>query len=178
MFNYTDLSDFEFEELCKDIMERKLSMNLRIYTSGRDRGIDLSDYEIPHQTIVQIKHYMNSTYSSLKTSLGNEIKKVEKLNPRSYYICVSKSLTEANTEDIYEMFANYMDSTNNIVDLKEIDAFLADESNSDILRKHYKLWLHSTGILSEIYNQNIFIDCEALLSNIDIEKKVLLQSFK
>ena len=176
MFNYTDLSDFEFEELCKDIMERKLSMNLRIYTSGRDRGIDLSDYEIPHQTIVQIKHYMNSTYSSLKTSLGNEIKKVEKLNPRSYYICVSKSLTEANTEDIYEMFANYMDSTNNIVDLKEIDAFLADESNSDILRKHYKLWLHSTGILSEIYNQNIFIDCEALLSNIDIEKNYFIQT--
>ncbi|HGX1667066.1 TPA: AAA family ATPase, partial [Listeria innocua] len=176
MFNYKDLSDFEFEELCKDIMERKLSMNLRIYTSGRDRGIDLSDYEIPHQTIVQIKHYMNSTYSSLKTSLGNEIKKVEKLNPRSYYICVSKSLTEANTEEIYEMFANYMDSTNNIVDLKEIDAFLADESNSDILRKHYKLWLHSTGILSEIYNQNIFIDCEALLSNIDIEKNYFIQT--
>lgn len=55
MFNYNDLSDFEFEELCKDIIERKLSMKLRIYTSGRDRGIDLSDDKIPHQTIVQIK---------------------------------------------------------------------------------------------------------------------------
>ena len=33
MFNYNDLSDFEFEELCKDIIERKLSMKLRIYTS-------------------------------------------------------------------------------------------------------------------------------------------------
>ena len=50
--------------------------------------------------------------------------------------------------------------------------FLEKERNSDILRKHYKLWLHSTGILSELYNQNIFIDCESLLSNIDIEKKI------
>lgn len=176
MFNYNDLSDFEFEELCKDIMERKLSKDLRIYASGRDRGIDLSDLEIPHQTIVQIKHYMNSTYSSLKTSLKKEIQKVEKINPKNYYICVSKSLTEANIEEIYEMFTNYMNSTSNIMDLKEIDSFLGDENNSDILRKHYKLWLHSTGILSEIYNQNIFIDCETLLSNINIEKNYFIQT--
>ena len=72
------------------------------------------------------------------------------------------------------MFSNYMDSTSNIIDLKEIN-FLEKERNSDILRKHYKLWLHSTGILSELYNQNIFIDCESLLSNIDIEKNILLE---
>ena len=52
------------------------------------------------------------------------------------------------------MFSNYMDSTSNIIDLKEINSF-RKERNSDILRKHYKLWLHSTGILSELYNQNI-----------------------
>jgi hypothetical protein len=176
MFNYNNLSDIEFEELCKDIMERKLSMKLRIYTSGRDRGIDLSDYKIPHQTIIQIKHYMNSTYSSLKTSLNKEVEKVIELNPKNYYICVSKALTAANTEEIYEMFDEYMHSISNIIDLKEINSILKDENNLDILRKHYKLWLHSTGILSEIYNQNIFIDCEALLSNIDTEKNYFVQT--
>lgn len=176
MFNYSDLSDFEFEELCKDIMEYKLSIKLRIYAPGRDGGIDLSDYEIPHQIIVQIKHYISSPFSNLRNSLKKEVEKVKKLNLKSYYICVSKELTEANINEIYTMFADYMESPGNIIDLKEIDDFLQDESNAFILRKHYKLWLHSTGILSEIYNQNIFIDCEVLLSNINIEKDYFIQT--
>lgn len=37
---------------------------------------------------------------------------------------------------------------------------------------HYKLWLESTNILSEIMNQHVFIDCESLLYNVTEKYKV------
>jgi len=57
MYNYFNLNDVEFENLCKDIIERMLSINLRRFSKGRDGGIDLTDNVIKNSTIVQIKHY-------------------------------------------------------------------------------------------------------------------------
>lgn len=176
MFNYLNLNDVEFEELCKDVMERKLKMRLRTYAKGRDGGINLGDTHIPMRVFVQVKHYGRSTFSSLKTSLQKEIPKVENHNPKQYYLCISKELTASNIEEIYMMFHNYMDSSANIVTLKEIDDFLQKETNTDIVQKHFKLWLHASGILSQMYNRNMFIDCEMLFANIDEEKKIYVQT--
>lgn len=65
------------------------------------------------------------------------------------------------------MFSDYMESANNILSLLDINDFLENPENIDIVRKHYKLWLESTSILSEVTNQNVFIDCESLLYNIE-----------
>ena len=43
MFNYKNLSDYEFEILCKDIMQKKLGVPLQIFARGRDGGIDITD---------------------------------------------------------------------------------------------------------------------------------------
>ncbi|WP_155994895.1 hypothetical protein [Butyrivibrio sp. WCE2006] len=40
-FNYCNLSDTEFEELCRDIMEKKLNTPLHTFTKGRDGVIDI-----------------------------------------------------------------------------------------------------------------------------------------
>ncbi len=45
------------------------------------------------------------------------------------------------------MFSEYMDSPSNIITLNEIDDFLNKDDNIEILKKHYKLWIESTGIL-------------------------------
>lgn len=60
-----------------------------------------------------------------------------------------------------------MDSDRNIITKLEIDDFLKMEENRDILKKHFKLWLDDTGILMELQNGNIFVDCEALLDDAD-----------
>ncbi|MBL1225859.1 restriction endonuclease [Enterococcus sp. BWR-S5] len=57
MFNYASLNDVEFEELCRDVMQRKLNLELRTYSSGKDGGIDFADDEFPHKVIVQVKHF-------------------------------------------------------------------------------------------------------------------------
>lgn len=169
MFNYTELDNNEFEYLCKDIIEKILETRLRIFAAGRDGGVDLTDSTITHNIVVQAKHYKNSKYSDLKTALKKEKYKVEKLKPKKYYICVGMMLTDSNIREIYNMFSDYMESDKNIITLKEIDDFLQNKNNIYILRKHYKLWLHSSNILNEIYNNNIFIDCETLLQSIEEE---------
>lgn len=175
-FNYSNLNDVEFEELCKDIMQKKLGVKLRVYKAGRDGGIDLKDNEDGNNIVVQVKHYINSSYYNLKKSLEKEVDKVEKLKPNKYFICCSTELTPNNLEEIYNLFKDYMDSKENIITIKEIDDFLQDEDNNDILRKHFKLWLSGSNILSEVCNQDIFIDCESLLENIEEESKYYVET--
>ncbi|OEF96561.1 restriction endonuclease [Desulfuribacillus alkaliarsenatis] len=176
MYNYHNLNDVEFEELCKDIMEKKLHTQLRIFAPGRDGGIDLTDNCVTHNIIVQVKHYINSKYSDLRNTLKKEIEKVKKLNPKHYYLCCGINLTSPNVREIFHMFSDYMDSDRNIITLKEIDEFLSKPENNEIVRKHYKLWLYASNILSEIYNQNIFIDCEVLFSDINEESNFFVQT--
>lgn len=176
MYNFNNLSDFEFEILCKDIMEKKLGVDLHIFGKGRDGGIDLTDDCINKNIVIQVKHYINSTFSNLKTSLQNEIKKVELMKPKQYYICCAKALSPDNTIEIYNMFSKYMDSDKNVISLNYINEFLENQQNINIVRKNYKLWLQATNILSEIYNQSVFIDCEALLYNIEEESKAFVET--
>ena len=176
MFNYHNLNDIEFEELCKDIMEKLLNTGLRIFAKGRDGGVDLTDSTVTHKIVVQVKHYINSKFSDLITTLKKEVGKVNSLKPNQYYICCGMNLTDSNISEIYSIFSNYMDSDRNIITLKEVDEFLQKPENSDIVRKHYKLWLYASNILSEIYNQDIFIDCESLLSDVNEECKYFVQT--
>jgi hypothetical protein len=180
MYNLHNLNDVEFESLCKDIMERITSTNLRCFSKGKDGGIDLTDNikksNINYNIIVQVKHYINSTFSNLRTSLENEKSRIKTMKPKKYYICCSKDLTPDNIREIYNMFSDYMESDKNIITLIEINDFLEKSENSDIVKKHYKLWLYASGILSQIFNQNIFIDCESLLCDIEEESKYFVQT--
>ena len=176
MLNYANLSDVEFEWLCCDIMQKKLGRKLRIFGKGKDGGIDLTDNIVYKNIIVQVKHYIDPTSSTLINALKKELEKVNELKPKQYYICCSKNLTPQNVADIYNMFKSYMSSDANIITLNEIEVFLTNKKNEDILLKHYKLWLDSTGILEIIGNRNIFIDCEVLLSNIHNDQKFFVET--
>lgn len=168
MYNLANLNDYEFEILCKDIMESKLSIKLHRFTKGRDGGIDLCDSsKLPHH-IIQVKHYVKSSFNNLKYSLKEELSKIKEINPDNYYICCSMELSPQQRKDIFLLFSNYMKDMSNIIDKTDIDDFLSDDGNKKILEKNYKLWLCSTNVLSMIQNQNIFIDCNEILN--DIEK--------
>ena len=176
MLNYANLNDVEFEYLCQDIMQKKLDTELHRFARGRDGGIDLADDVHSKNIIVQVKHYMASSVSQLIASLANEVSNVAKLSPKEYYVCCSKELSPQKVNEIYQLFSNYMSSTSNVITLNEIDDFLNDPANIEILKKHYKLWIESTGILQEIGNTNVFIDCESLLADIENEKNLFVQT--
>lgn len=169
MLNYDVLSDFDFEVLSKDILSRILGINLFYFAKGPDQGIDLADKIINPSIVVQVKHYSKSTFAQLKSSLKKELAKIDKIQLETYYIVTSQSLTRQRIEEIYLDFQDYMSSPNCIFTKETLDSFLLHKDNSDILRKHFKLWLTADLVLSEISNRDIFIDCESLLDDIEDE---------
>ena len=176
MFNYSSLNDVEFEELCRDILNQKYDLKLRTFAKGRDKGIDLADSLERMNTLAQVKHYANSTVSNLMTALNKEIHNVENLKPKTYYICTSLSLSAEKIKEIYELFSDYMPSEENILAKQDIDSFLQDPENKNIVVKNFKLWIDNSGILQEITNNQIFVDCEALMSNINKEKNLFVKT--
>ncbi len=83
MYNYGNLSDVEFEDLCKDIMSEKLGMELRTFTKGRDSGIDICDSVVNPEVVIQVKHFFKSSFSDLRRSLKDEktkLKNIGKVN--------------------------------------------------------------------------------------------------
>lgn len=176
MLNYANLNDVEFEYLCMDVLSKMLSVKLERFGSGRDGGIDLTDDSYRKNIIVQVKHYIKTDNSGLLRSLRAEIEKVNELKPKKYYVCCSKELTPQIKAQIFEMFSDYMESTANIITLTEIDDFLCKEENAEVLRKHFKLWLESTNILTNVLTNDIFLDCESLLCNIKDEEKLFVKT--
>lgn len=176
MFNYSNLNDVEFEELCRDILNKKYSMKLRTFARGRDKGIDLADSKRKINTLAQVKHYVNSTVSNLIAALRNEISNVKRINPKEYFICTSLSLSAEKINEIYEMFSDYMNSKENIWAKQDIDSFLHEPENKNIVVKNFKLWIDNSGILQEITNNQIFVDCETLMSNISREKNLFVRT--
>ena len=100
-YDLTNLNDYEFELLIRDILEKKLGIELRTYAKGKDDGIDIQAYYTENNIIVQVKHYCRSTYSSLLNSLKKELDKINKLKPEKYYIVTSLALTPNNIKNIY-----------------------------------------------------------------------------
>lgn len=176
MLNFDNISDVEFEYLCKDIMEAKLKVDLRRFSSGKDGGIDLTDDIFSHNIVVQVKHFRETTQERVLSMLKKEVEKVKSLKPKDYYICISKGLTPVNTKALYTMFSDYMASVKNIITLTEINDFLDKKENIDILKKHYKLWLCSTGILEDMIHNELFVDCETLISEISKKEKYFVKT--
>lgn len=176
MLNYANLNDMEFEALCKDIMERMLGVSLRRFGPGRDGGVDLTDDASAKTVVVQVKHYRNSTIDQLVRSLKSELPKVDELKPQQYYICCSRDLSVENVRVLYDHFSAYMDSDRHIVTIVEIDAFLHQEANRDILKRHFKLWLDDTGLLEDVFGNELFVDCEVLLDDIEEQQKLFVQT--
>ncbi len=176
MFNLENLNDYEFELLCKDIMQVKLGCSLYTFPKGPDGGVDICDSQQNPNIIIQVKHYINSKYTDLIRSLKNEVQKVQKLCPKEYYICSGLKLTKKQKNEIFSLFQDYMKDCSYIIDSIEINDFLSEQDNSDIVNKHYKLWLCSSSVLYLLNNKNVFIDCEELICDIEKEAPLFVQT--
>jgi hypothetical protein len=63
-YNFSVLNDKEFEELTRDLLNKKFNTDFQSFKAGRDGGIDLrysSNLKNNFQ-IVQVKHYTKATF--------------------------------------------------------------------------------------------------------------------
>jgi hypothetical protein len=153
-FDINRLTDFDFEAVCKDIFESELDIPLEIFTPGRDGGIDLR-YMAPgsgHNTIIQCKHWPQSTATNLIRNLKEtELPKLKQVKPQRYILATSARLTPGGKEKITAAFHPYIISTGDIYGLQELVALLG--KHPQIVRRHLRLWLSSASVLQALLNK-------------------------
>lgn len=151
-YNLNVLQPAEFEDLVRDLIQKQFGTFVESFTTGRDSGIDLRFATVSgSKSIVQAKRYKD--YGSLLSNLKEEVAKVRRINPDSYYVTTSVGLTPMNKDEIKGLFTPYIKDTTQILGANDINNLLG--TFGDVEKKHYKLWLTSTNILQSIINKEV-----------------------
>ena len=175
MFNFMNIDEIEFEELCKEILEKKLGKTFRVFGRGADGGVDIQAND-NENIIGQVKFYKNTSQYDTVSKIKKEANKITNKKIEQYYLFIGREMSPQNIQKIYEILQNYLKTKENIFTINEINEILNKEEYSDIVRKHIKLWLCSTNILESITNKNVFVDCEILFDNIKEEVDLFVQT--
>jgi hypothetical protein len=154
-FDLGRLTDFDFEAVCKDLLEEELGLRLEIFASGADGGVDLRHLRPAGDSlIVQCKHWHRSGRAKLIEHIQSvEAKKVAKLKPQRYILATSVSLTKGAKDKLFEALKPYVKTPNDIYGKEEIDALL--RKHDQIVRRHLRLWLTSASVLNALLVKNV-----------------------
>ena len=176
--NYMNLSPDDFERLAQDIMQRVLGVKLHRYTPGPDDGIDLCNNIKTNEIVVQCKRIDDA--ANLINKLRNvEKNKIENLYPRPkrYYVFTSAGLTPNRKKEVLNLFSDYMQSEENIIDRIAIEEFFNNEENHDLILRHKALFeSYPPNYRPENSNQLTPKDCRDRLLNLADEKRKRIKS--
>ena len=172
MFNLMNLDPLEFEKFCMDFMDKKLNIKFKRFGPGKDDGIDL--ISLDKKIICQCKRYKDS--SKLKTICKSEYKKIETQNFEKYYLLTTAELGETITKDIFDIFSKYMNDYSYIIGKNDIDDFLSEESNVDVLKKNHKLWLSSSVVLDLYLNRYSDAISKVIINDFEKESKYFVET--
>ncbi|MFA5006710.1 MAG: hypothetical protein WC509_04510 [Candidatus Izemoplasmatales bacterium] len=181
---YQNLSDFEFESLARDILERLTGEQIRRFALGRDGGKDLADAKTQNTIIGQAKRYVYTDYRALYKQAKIESKRLNDIKPQQYFFFTTRQLTPKRVEDIFSLFSKYMPSKENVFDSLRIDDFLSKDENKDILRKNPKLIMCDMTAIEMVFqkiihlsiNKNIQIDVDDLRRKIKSVQKYFVDT--
>ena len=176
-YNLGCLSSTEFELLICDIFQKKWDVTLETFKSGPDQGIDIRGIFKSGTTIIQCKHYSKSSVSNLKRDLKKEVGKVEKIKPERYIVATSTELNPNDKSEIKGIFGSYCQSDSDIFGKEDILNFLRE--NTDIVKKHPKLWFTSSTVLEIILNKAIYNQTDIDIENFNVflPKMVITDEF-
>lgn len=157
-YNFSALTDLDFERLANDIIAKKENIHIEEFKTGKDAGIDGRLIDLNgRKLVVQAKHYWKSGFSALlKHCQKIESAKVKKLKPDRYIFVCSSELSPQNKDSILEVFEGVIKTPSDIFGLTEIDSFLRDPKNQNIVQKNYKLWLTSVPVLNIIQHSGTY----------------------
>ena len=175
MFDFSNLSDYEFEILSKDVLSRITGEKLSIFKQGKDGGIDISNGKLNNLLIAQAKRY-TTNYIELKRSLIKYKDNVKSISPKKLFIVTSLGLTPNNRKELFEMFSEYMVDENNIIDGNNLSQFLENSENNDIVNKNFKLWMAASNVLSNFIDKHTDIDSTCYIEDIRKNKNTYVET--
>jgi hypothetical protein len=147
-YNWSNISDHDFESVCRDVLAVTLGTVVEQFAAGRDGGRDLRATVDRDLVIGQAKHYMRSGYPKLLTSLENtELPKLEKMQPEPgrYLVFTTVPLTPDRKTEIRNLLAPFVKSDSDVWGIEDIEGVIV--ANPTIEESHFKLWLTSVRML-------------------------------
>jgi energy-coupling factor transporter ATP-binding protein EcfA2 len=144
--NWSNLSDYEFEQLVGDLLGADLAVRFERFTRGPDGGIDLR-YTPPGRRrphVVQVKHYSRSRYTDLHAAVTREACRLRahKVSVASYRLVTSLGLTPANKRGLATLLHPWVESEDHILGRDDVEPLL--DAHPEVERRHVKLWLGSS----------------------------------
>lgn len=154
-YDFKPLNDKEFESLCSDTLGVHLKVRFERFKPGKDSGIDGRFFTgDDKEVILQCKHWISTPFKQLIRSLKiTEKPKLEKLIPNRYLLAVSTPLSRADKKSIFLALAPHIKSESDIFGQEDLNDILS--KHKEIELRHYKLWLHSTAVISNILSYAI-----------------------
>lgn len=169
-----NLSPPDFEDLCRDILQAETGQRFSAFGAGADGGIDGRHSKGPKSTILQCKHYLNSTFSQLKSAVKMEVPKIDLLKPSRYIIVTSQSLTRARSDELANVLGDRLKHPEDIWGAEDIEAAL--KRHPDIEKAHLKLWMTSTAVLEKVLQSGLEAHTEATKAEILDELRVYVRN--
>lgn len=174
--NFGLISSKEFEEVCKDVLEKRLGTPLRFYGLGADGGRDITSEDGSNSVIVQCKHYVKSSPEALYRSLEKGLNQAINLHPLKYYLCISSELTPPQIKKIQALYKDIIPDDSFIIDGSRLGDWLSLPEYGDIVRKHLPLFIANQNVLAAFLTQDISEDTESLLTEIAGEGDVYVKN--
>jgi|GEM_PF-6840502 len=175
-YTLENLSPVEFTELVQDLLSAEFGQTYTKMLEGPDAGIDILFYgnnKTPH-TVIQCKHYAQSTYSQLVASLRKEVTKVSKIKPKRYIVATSQQLTLRKKREISALFKEGTLAIDDIFAISDLNHLLRRHGNVE--SAHYKLWLGSTALLTKILHEGTSVWNQHLKSRIENRNTLYVQT--
>lgn len=149
-YNWANLSDYDFELVCRDVMSVLLGHKVESFARGRDGGIDLRYSAQRTLAIGQAKHYLQSSYNDLVSAVKKEKSKLDQLSPRPtrYLLFATHPLTPARKAELHSILRPFSKRQSDIYGVEDIEGIIA--ANPHIEESHYKLWLSSIRVFERI----------------------------
>ena len=113
-YDFLILSPHEFENLSRDLLQKKLAVFLESFTLGKDGGIDLRcSLDKKKTLVVQSKRVKD--FPTLMSNLKKEAENLKRIAPERYIVSTSVGLTPGNKATIRSLFEPYIKDDEDIL---------------------------------------------------------------
>lgn len=171
-YDFSNLSPIDFEDLARDLLQAETGNRHETFKAGKDLGIDIRCLSSGQNIIVQCKHYYRSGFSKLKSSLNEELEKLKKLKPESYWLVTSLPLSPSNKKELKELMLPYIKSEEQILGKECVNNLLG--RYPQVERSHFKLWICSTNVLETVLHKGVHNCTVHLKEKLEVERKLFV----
>lgn len=147
-YDFSSLAPPDFENLARDLIGAHLGIRFEAFPEGPDDGMDGRHSRGDESTILQVKHYLRSGLSRLKSVMKTERQSIDRLQPKRYILVTSVPLTPGNKLMLATIVGPSLQASGDIFGPDDLNALL--RGNPDIEKAHSKLWAGTTTVLESV----------------------------